>query len=237
MDYIILFAAAFFAATVSASVGFGGALIFLPILAHIVGIKEAVPVLTIAQLFGNGSRFWFGRHELKWTPVLYFLLGSVPCAIISSSLYSGMKADWLFRVVGGFLILVVLYRRLNIKKIEAGNLGMVFGGALTGFLSGLTGSAGPTGALFFLGLNLSPVVYIASDAFASLVLHFTKIIVYSKYSLINTKGLLVGAFAGAAMIGGSYAGKVLLSKVSKERFLLIVEVLIVLSGLQMIFFA
>src|SRR6478736_1212403 len=235
MDYLYLFVAAYIAATVSASIGFGGALIFLPILAHIVGIKEAIPVLTIAQLFGNGSRFWFGRRELKWEPVLYFLAGAIPFAIIACTLYSNIQAALLFKYVGGFLILVVLYRRLNIKKIEAGNIGMIVGGALTGFLSGLTGSAGPTGALFFLGLNLSPIAYVASDAFASMALHITKIIVYSRYSLITMQGLLVGAFAGLAMIGGSFTGKVLLSKISRERYLLIVEILIILSGIQMIF--
>ncbi|MDB5266975.1 MAG: putative permease [Hymenobacter sp.] len=238
MEYLILFVVAYLAATVSASVGFGGALIFLPILANIVGIKEAVPVLTVAQIFGNASRFWFGRHELQWKPVLYFLAGSLPMAILSSSLYSGMKADWIFKLVGGFLVLVVIFRHLSVaKKVELGNPGMVLGGALTGFLSGLTGSAGPTGALFFLGLNLPPVAYVASDAFASLVLHLTKTIVYSKYSLVTTKGLLVGSFAGVAMIGGSYTGKLLLSRISKEKFLMVVEGLIVAFGLQMMFLA
>jgi uncharacterized membrane protein YfcA len=235
LAYLYLFLAAYFAATVSASIGFGGALIFLPLLANIVGIKEAIPVLTIAQLFGNGSRFWFGRHDLKWPPVLYFLLGAIPSAILACNLYSDLKAEWLFKCVGGFLILVVIYRRFNIKKIEAGNLGMVFGGALTGFLSGLAGSAGPTGAIFFLGLNLPPLAYVASDAFASLILHITKIIMYSRYSLINLHGLIVGSFAGVAMITGSYTGKIILSRVSKEKFLILVEILIVLSGLQMIF--
>ncbi|UOQ98334.1 TSUP family transporter [Hymenobacter sp. 5317J-9] len=133
---------------------------------------------------------------------------------------------------------VVIYRHLNVaKKVELGNPGMVLGGALTGFLSGLTGSAGPTGALFFLGLNLPPVAYVASAAFASLVLHLTKTIVYSKYALVTTKGLLVGTFTGVAMIGGSYTGKLLLSRISKEKFLMVVEGLIVVFGLQMMFVA
>jgi len=34
---------------------------------------------------------------------------------------------------------------------------MIIGGAITGFLSGLIGSAGPIGATFFLSLNLNPV--------------------------------------------------------------------------------
>lgn len=67
------------------------------------------------------------------------------------------------------------------------------------------------------------MAYVASDAFASLVLHLTKTIVHSKYALVTTKGLLVGTFAGVAMIGGSYTGKLLLSRISKEKFLMVVE--------------
>lgn len=235
LEYLILFLAAYGAATISASAGFGGALIFLPILANIVGIKEAVPVLTIAQLFGNGSRFWFGRHQLKWKPVLYFLAGSIPLSILGSYMYADFKADWLFKWIGVFLILVVVYRRLNINKIRGGYAGMILGGAITGFLSGIAGSAGPMGAAFFLGLNMPPLAYVASDAFASLVMHLTKIIVYSKYSLITAKGFFVGSFAGIAMILGSYTGKLIISRISRERYVLIVEILIMLAGLQMIF--
>ncbi len=48
---------------------------------------------------------------------------------------------------------------------------MIIGGGITGFLSGLAGSAGPPGAAFFLGLNLSAVAYVASEAFTALALH------------------------------------------------------------------
>ena len=41
-------------------------------------------------------------------------------------------------------------------------------GAVTGLLSGLVGSAGPIGAAVFLSLGLPPLVYVASDATASI---------------------------------------------------------------------
>jgi len=47
---------------------------------------------------------------------------------------------------------LVVSRQIKIKKIVLGNKGMLIGGELTGFLSGLAGSAGPLGAAFFLGL-------------------------------------------------------------------------------------
>jgi uncharacterized membrane protein YfcA len=52
----LLFIISWLAATISGAAGFGGALLLLPILTHILGVKAAVPVLAIMQLPGNLSR-------------------------------------------------------------------------------------------------------------------------------------------------------------------------------------
>jgi uncharacterized protein len=62
----------------SGAAGFGGALLLLPVLSNILGVKTAVPVLTIMQLLGNLSRVWFGRTQISWKPVGYFLPGALP---------------------------------------------------------------------------------------------------------------------------------------------------------------
>lgn len=41
--------------------GFGGAVLLLPVLIAAVGARDAVVVLTVAQLAGNGSRVLFNR--------------------------------------------------------------------------------------------------------------------------------------------------------------------------------
>lgn len=66
-----LLLAGWLAATVSDVAGFGGALLLLPVLTNSLGVQAAVPVLTIAQLLGNGSRVWFGRREIRWRPLEY----------------------------------------------------------------------------------------------------------------------------------------------------------------------
>ncbi len=73
----------YFAALISGAAGFGGALLLLPVLTSIVGVKAAIPILTIGQIFGNSSRVWFGRHELKWRPIIYFLLTAIPLSILA----------------------------------------------------------------------------------------------------------------------------------------------------------
>lgn len=56
MEFILIFLISFLAATISGATGFVGGLLLLPVLTNIVGIKAVVPILTIAQIFGNVSR-------------------------------------------------------------------------------------------------------------------------------------------------------------------------------------
>lgn len=240
-ELLLLFFISFLAATISGAAGFGGALVLLPILTGMVGIKAAVPILTVGQIFGNASRVWFGRYELKWKPIIFFLLTAIPLTILGSYLFNKIDSNKIKIGVGVFLILMVIYRRTKIKKIvplAIGNeKGMLFGGGLTGFLSGLVGSAGPLGAAFFLGLNLTATAYIASEAFTALTMHLTKSFIYNKYSLIGETELYYGLFIGVAMILGSWAGKKIIEKLSREKFILLVEILLIISGIQLIWTA
>lgn len=130
---------------------------------------------------------------------------------------------------------MVIYRHLELKVFTTKNWWLFVGGIATGFLSGIAGSAGPLGAACFLGLNLSPIAYISSEAFTALSIHITKTIVYQKYSLIGFNELGYGLVCGMAMILGSYTDKKIIERLSKEKFILLVDALLVLSGLQMIF--
>ncbi|MFN3980285.1 MAG: sulfite exporter TauE/SafE family protein [Caldilinea sp.] len=233
----LLFATSWLAATVSGVAGFGGALLLLPVLTNLVGVKAAVPILTIAQLWGNASRVWFGRTEIRWRPVLYFIVTAIPFSIVGGMLFVDLPKQTIMASIGILLIVIVALRRLKVTRFGFGEKGLLIGGALTGFLSGLAGSAGPLGAAFFLGLDLPALAYIASEAVTALAMHVTKTIVYQRYALIGVQELAYGLLLGVGMIAGSWTGKQIAVKLPKAKFIALVEVLLVLSALQLIFFA
>lgn len=232
LELILLFIVSFLAATLSGIAGFGGALVLLPFLIKIVGVQSAVPILTIGQLFGNASRVWFGRLDIKWKPVLIFLIAAIPFTVTGSYLFADVDGNKVKIGIGFFLLFIVVYRRLKLKFVYSTN--MLLGGTITGFLSGLVGSAGPLGAAFFLELNLSASAYVASEAFTALFMHITKIFVYNKFALFGKEEILYGLFIGIAMIAGSWVGKKLIHKLSRDKFILIVEILLIISGFQFI---
>src|SRR5689334_8537539 len=97
---LLLGAVAFVAATLAGVTGFGGAAVLLPVLVLVFGPRDAVPILTVAQLIGNGSRVVLNRTELDYRVVGWYSLGAVPLGLLGGLLFARAPAPLLTRVMG-----------------------------------------------------------------------------------------------------------------------------------------
>jgi uncharacterized membrane protein YfcA len=233
---LMLFAGGFLAAAISGAAGFGGALLLLPLLTKTIGTTMAVPVLTIAQLIGNLSRAFFGFKQIKWKPALMFILGAVPMSVLGAYSFVEMPKEIISRLIGLAIILFVILKYFKLLKFTPANSTMVVGGGITGFISGLAGSAGPLSAALFLSLGLPPVSYIATEAMTAVAMHITKTIIYQRYLDIGPSALSTGLFMGVSMVLGTWAGMRIAGKVPKDRFSKFVGSLLGIIGLQMLLF-
>jgi uncharacterized protein len=220
------------ASFVAAIAGFGGSVIMLPVLVWVAGVTDAIPLLTIAQLIGNLSRVALNRHEIKWSVVWRFALGAVPAAIIGGTIFATAPAAALIRVLGAFLILMVVYRHTRWgKNAKSGLNGFVPLGAASGLVSAVLGTAGPLAAPFFLAFGLVKGAYIGTEAMTAVVMHITKLGVYVSYALIGVRTLLIGLGIGVVMILGTYLGKHILNRVPERIFPYIIEATLLISGI------
>jgi uncharacterized membrane protein YfcA len=229
---IVVIIAALAASFLAAIAGFGGSVIMLPVLVWTVGVTDAIPILTIAQLIGNLSRVALNRHELKWPVIWRFALGAVPSAIVGGIIFAKAPAVALVRVLGVFLILMVAYRHTRWgKSIKLNLRGFVILGAASGILSAVLGTVGPLAAPFFLAFGLVKGAYIGTEAMTAVVMHVTKLGVYGSYALIGVRSLLIGLGIGAIMILGTYLGRKLLYRVPEQLFPYIIEGTLLISGI------
>lgn len=196
----------------------------------------AVPILTIAQLIGNLSRVYFGFKQIRWKPVCIFILGAIPMSILGAYSFVSVPKEIITRGIGLAIVVFVVLKYFKMLKFETSNKTMFIGGSLVGLISGLIGSAGPIGAALFLSLNLPPVSYIASEAVTAVAMHISKTIVYQRYLGIELHEFAIGLFMGAAMILGTWVGKKAIEKMPKEKFIKFVGLLLILVGIQMLFF-
>ena len=224
--------AALVASLIAAVAGFGGAVIMLPVLVWAVGIQDAIPVLTIAQLMGNLWRVLLNRTQLNWSVVKRFAIGVVPAATVGGIIFATAPGAALVRALGVFLVLIVVYRHTPWGKHTRMTLrGFIPLGAAAGTISAIFGTTGPVTAPFFLAFGLIKGAYIGTEAMTTVVMHITKLAVYGKYALIGVHTLLIGIAIGVVMFLGTYLGKNILKRVPEGVFPLIIEGAMLISGI------
>lgn len=225
---------AYFSSTLSGVAGFGGALIFLPALVAVHGTKSSVPILTVSVLLGNASRVYFNRRELDLKVVLLFSLGSVPLAVLGSLVYVTLPALWIYKAIGAFLIVSVLFQRLY-KPVRVKTPWFFLPlGAASGFLSALVGGIGPLSAPFFLAYGLTKEAFVGTEALCATLMHLTKSLAYQRLHVLGPKEAWAGLLYGLIMAAGSYTAKQILNRLSREQFLRLVEALLLAVGLYML---
>lgn len=237
LRWFVLLATASFAATLAAVTGFGGAAVLLPVLVSAFGIRAAIPILTVAQLIGNGSRVWFNRGELRWNVVGWFAIGGIPAALIGGYLFATAPLSGLTRLLGAFLLLVVLWRNVRQRPRTTFPAPVFSGiGAGASFISALLGSAGPIMAPFFLAYGLVKGAYIGTEALSTVVMHVFKLIAYGQTAVLTAQECLIGLVLGPVMVAGSFLGKRIVDRVPERVFVWLIEAVLVLAGLVFLFF-
>ena len=219
------------ASTLAAVTGFGGAAVLLPALVFAFGVRDAIPILTVAQLIGNGSRVWFNRRELDYRVVGWFALGGVPFALAGGLLFSRAPLPALTRLLGAFLLLVVAWRRLRPKtRFRPPLRAFALVGAGSSFLSALLGSVGPIMAPFFLAYGLVKGAYIGTEALSTVVMHVAKLVAYGTGDVLSWRGIVHGLLVGPAMVLGSWTGKRVVDRIPERVFVFLIEAVMTTAG-------
>jgi len=233
---ILLALVAFIAALLAAVTGFGGAAVLLPMLVLVFGVREAIPILTVAQLIGNASRVWFNRRELHWNVVGWFALGGVPAAILGGFLFAQAPLAALTRVLGAFLLLIVIWRhRPKTAAWKPPLRAFALIGAGSSFLSALLGSVGPLMAPFFLAYGLVKGAYIGTEALSTVVMHVAKLFAYRESAILPVHAVEMGLALGPVMIAGSFAGKRVVDRLPEKVFVFLIDATLLAAGLLFLF--
>jgi uncharacterized protein len=233
LTWAILIGAALVGSIVGGVAGFGAGVILLPVAAWTLGIRTAVPVLTITMLLGNISRLWWSRGEADWRVIVRYLAGAVPATALGTALFVGASSEALGRVVGVFLLAAVPMRRaLSMGHWRVRLVHFPFLGGAFGLLAAVVVTTGPAVTPFFLAYGLRRGAYIATEAVCAFAMHVTRGVGLARYRLLTWEIVVIGLVLGATMFAGSWLGRRLLDRMSDRVFLLAIEALLVVMGLQ-----
>ncbi len=235
VEYIVFALVGFFASIISATFGFGTALVVLVIGSHLLPIKETIALATVLFAATTLCKTVLFTKQIDWKVVAIMSLASLPFAYIGAIALTYAPAQLIKRLLGIMvLIYVVMVFYKLFPKITIGIPGLVLGSAAYGFLSGLLGSGNLVKAVLFREMNITKQAFVGAMAATSVLANFAKLTAYTASGLLSINSLwtiLALIIAGAS---ASFIGRSLLSYISVVQFERSVQVVLVISALGLL---
>ncbi len=233
LEISLLAGVALFSATLGSVAGTGGSAVLLPVLILYFGVREGVAILTIANIAANASRVLVNRAEVVWPVALWYCLASIPMALAGSYLFTVTAPTVMTRLLGAFMLFMLAWRRLPVRPPRMSAPWMFAPvGAVLGFLSGFMSSTGPLMAPFFLAFGLVKGAYIGTDALVTVLGQVVKVGVFAQAALIDGPVLLNGLLLVPFMVLGAVAGKRIMDRLPERMFMLMIEAVLLVAGLN-----
>ncbi len=233
LDMVVLVSTALFSAVLGSVAGTGGTAVLLPVLVHYFGIQVAVPMVTLANFAANASRVWIHWAEVDRQVMAWFTLGSLPLTVLGTWIFTVAPPALLTRLLGAFLIGIVVWRRLrSVPPQKRAPIWFFPLGLGFGFLNGLVPTVGPLMAPFFLAYGLIKGSYIGTDALITVGMQGTKLVVFGSAHFLTGTVLLYGALLVPFMFAGAFVGGALLERLPTWVFAIIIELTLVIAGLD-----
>ena len=218
--------------TIAGVAGFGGGVVALPVLVWVFGVREAIPILSISQLFSTASRIWLHRDGISWPVWFVTSPWGLPLSVLGSFIFISIDTTVLVRILGVMMLLFVVYTRLPIGRDFTMKLwGFAPLGAATGFGSAFLGIPGPFAAVFYLAYGLAAGPYIGTSSLGMGIIQVPKLIIFGANGLLSLRVLLLGLGLGAIAASAAYLGRIILRRAPERVFPMIITTMLVVSGI------
>ncbi len=234
--------AAFLVGLINAMFGVGGSLLAYPLLLYWLPGKIIIGVLSIIVIVATLHRILLYRKELNVTAVLYFLLLGIPSSVAGAYALARISVGALQVAVGIFLIGTTLAQWLTERRghgiAEPGpRPGKYFigVGAISGFLTGLLGSAGFINTIFLLRAGFVKEGISVNQAGIALAYSLIKLPVYWNYGILTPSVFVAGLLGSAGSVAGTFLGSYFLRRMTVRRFTLLLRLLILFAGVNLLF--
>lgn len=230
---VLLIISSILTSALTASMGIGGGVLLLAIMALVMPPAAIIPVHGMVQFGSNANRALMTIRHINWRVILWFLPGVIIGAWLASLFLVDLPLPLVQLCIAGFILL--LCWGPAIPKVATGRAGTMIAATFTTFVSLFVGATGPLVAAFIKqqqeGERLSTV---ATFAAAMSLQHAPKAIVYGAAGFVFGEwlGLILLMIAAGAL--GTWAGLHLLKRISDQRFGLIFNLLLTLLALRLI---
>jgi uncharacterized membrane protein YfcA len=238
LEYLFVLGVGLIAGTLSGIVGFGSSIMLMPVLVIVFGPLQAVPIMAIAAIMANLSRILVWWRQVDWRACAAYSVTGAPAAALGARTLLVLPPRLVELALGGFFILMIPARRwlaAHDLRLRLPHLCVI--GLVVGFLTGIVVSTGPITAPIFLAYGLVKGAFLATEAAGSLAVYVSKSITFRTLGALPQDIILKGLISGSSLMVGALIAKRFVMKIPPERFRLLMDALMLMSGLAMLWAA
>jgi uncharacterized membrane protein YfcA len=238
LEYLFVLCVGLIAGTLSGIVGFGSSIMLMPVLVIAFGPLQAVPIMAIGAIMGNLSRILVWWRDVDWRACAAYSVTAVPAAALGAKTLVVLPPRIVELALGGFFLLMIPLRRwlaAHHLRLRLRHLAMI--GLVVGFLTGIVVSTGPITAPIFLAYGLVKGAFLATEASGSLAVYIAKAITFRALGVLPLDAIIKGLITGSSLTAGSFIAKRFVLRLDQERFRLLMDGLMLVSGIAMLWTA
>ena len=224
---VVVAAAIFFSAIVTAVAGFGFGLMSVPLMSLAIDLHSSVIVSSIVAVLANGVQTTLFRKSLDRVLAVRLTLACIVGLPVGYTAYALVSDRPLrFALGAGVIVAVVLLARgVNLSHVGPG---MDWGlGFVSGVLNTSISTSGPPLVFDLQSRKLEADSFRATINFVFLASNVIGLGLFAVGGKIHSRELVVGAIAAPALALGMWAGLPLRKRFSPESFRVLVMVLLV----------
>ena len=235
MEFLFILTVGLVAGTLSGIVGFGSSIMLMPVLVIAFGPLQAVPIMAIAAIMANLSRIIVWWREVDWRTCAAYSATGVPFAALGAATLLVLPTRLIELALGVFFIAMIFVRRwMAARDVRLRLVHLALLGAPIGYLTGIVASTGPITAPIFLATGLVKGAFLSTEAAASLAVYLAKAAVFRSFGALPWEIALKGLIIGATLMAGAFIAKRFVLKMDPGRFRLLMDGLMLLSGLTLL---
>ncbi len=230
----LVLAVVFFTTLIRSTLGFGNALLAMPLLTLLIGIKEASPLVALLGLLVSVLMLMQGWEAVRWREIMILLIASLPGILLGLVLLTAAPERIVRWILGLVLVGFGLYniRGIRLPRIDQDWLGVPFG-LLAGVLGGAYNANGPPIILYGVFREWNKDQFRASLQGFFLISNLLIAAGHGITGLWTARVLNLFLAAALPAAAAVFLGERIASRIPQDRFDQLIHGFLILMGVAM----
>ncbi|MBV2124765.1 MAG: sulfite exporter TauE/SafE family protein [Candidatus Thiodiazotropha sp. (ex Ctena orbiculata)] len=215
--------------------GFGSGLIAIPLLALMMPLTMAVPLIVFLDYIASASHGIKHREAIQWREIVSLLPFAIVGVLTALFIFRSVDMEALKMGLGTFVLLFAVYSLFSFSRNTlVSSLWSVPAGSMGGLIGTLYGTGGPFYVLYLKFRKIEKTQFRATFATIFLLDGAGRIAGYVFSGFFSLDLMLMVAVAIPLMVIGMFIGGHIHTNMSQQTFQRAISMLLVFSGLALL---